>query len=205
MIKWVSYKHRSLQQVVPIHTESIINKRQKVLSANQRFFVHFPTQIAMHEIERLLCPSTAWRKLGTMVINANLPHRFWAEAFFTVTYLRNRSPTEAVGGMTPHEAWTGEKPRIDGLWVFGCQAFVHIPKDERKKLESKSRKCVLIGYGTTLDYMIHWRERCSTAEMSFSMNRSVVSRSPLRSWHNQLCTSNIQMSLLRQFSHPHLQ
>ena len=85
----------------------------------------------------------------SMLVNANLPHRFWAEALSTATYLRNRSPTKAVWGMTPHEAWTGEKPRVDALRVFGCQAFVHIPKDERKKLDSKSRKCILLGYGTT--------------------------------------------------------
>ena len=30
-----------------------------------------------------------------------------------------------------------------------CQAFVQIPKDERKKLGSKSRKCILLGYRTT--------------------------------------------------------
>ena len=86
----------------------------------------------------------------SMLINANLPHRFWAEALSTATYICNRSPTKAVCGMTPHEAWTGEKPRVDGLRVFGCQVSVHIPKDERKKLESKSRKCVLLGYGTTI-------------------------------------------------------
>ena len=51
--------------------------------------------------------------------------------------------------MTPHESLTGEKPRVDGLRVFWCQAFVHIPKDERKKPDSKSRKCILLGYGGT--------------------------------------------------------
>ena len=29
------------------------------------------------------------------------------------------------------------------------KAFVHVPKDERKKLDSISKKCVLVGYGTT--------------------------------------------------------
>lgn len=43
----------------------------------------------------------------------------------------------------------GEKPQVDGLRVFGCQAFGHIPKDERRKLDPKSKKCVLLGYGTT--------------------------------------------------------
>ena len=44
----------------------------------------------------------------SMLVNANLPHRFWAEALSTATYLRNRSPTTAVCGMTPHEALTRE-------------------------------------------------------------------------------------------------
>ena len=91
----------------------------------------------------------------SMLINANLPHRFGAEARSTATYLHNRSPTRAVCGMTHHEVLTGEKPQVDGLRVFGCQAFVHIPKDERKKLDSKSRKCIFLGYGMTIDYMIH--------------------------------------------------
>ena len=65
----------------------------------------------------------------SMLVNANLPHRFWAKALSTATFLQNRSPTKAVCGMTLHEAWTGEKRRVDGLRLFGCQAFVHIPKN----------------------------------------------------------------------------
>ena len=83
----------------------------------------------------------------SMLIGANMTQRFWAEAISTAAYLRNRSPTKAIQGITPYEAWTGDKPCVDGLRIFGCQTFVHIPKDERKKLESKSRKCVLLGYG----------------------------------------------------------
>ena len=33
------------------------------------------------------------------------------------------------------------------LRVFGCDAFAHVPKDERGKLDSKSNKCILLGYG----------------------------------------------------------
>ena len=85
----------------------------------------------------------------SMLVNSNLPCTFWAEALSTATYLRNRSPTKAVSRMTPYEAWTGRKPQVGGLRIFGCQAFVHIPKEERKKLDSKSRKCFLLGYGST--------------------------------------------------------
>ena len=85
----------------------------------------------------------------SMLIDSHLPHSFWAEAISTAAYLRNRSPTKAVAEMTPYEAWTGKRPQVDGLRVFGCQAFVHIPKDERKKLDSKSRRCIFWGYGVT--------------------------------------------------------
>ncbi len=43
----------------------------------------------------------------------------------------------------------GEKPSVDHLRIFGCHSFVHIPKDERKKLDFKSKKCVFLGYGST--------------------------------------------------------
>ena len=34
------------------------------------------------------------------------------------------------------------------LRVFRCTAYVHIPKDERGKLDSKTRKCISLGYGS---------------------------------------------------------
>ena len=37
--------------------------------------------------------------------DAKLPYRFWAEALSTAVYLRNGSPTTAVEGKTPFEAW----------------------------------------------------------------------------------------------------
>ena len=83
-----------------------------------------------------------------MLIDANLPQRFRAEAVSTATYLRNRCPTRAVEGKTPYEAWHGTKPRVDHLRVFGCTAYAHIPKSERGKFDSKARKCILLGYGS---------------------------------------------------------
>ena len=65
----------------------------------------------------------------------------------TAVYLRNRSPTTAVKGMTPCEALTGEKPRVDTLRVFGCLGYTYIPKDERQKFDSKARRCIFLGYG----------------------------------------------------------
>ena len=79
--------------------------------------------------------------------DAHLSHSFWAEALSTVVYVRNRSYSSAVSGMTPYQAWSGNKPSVGNLRIFGCTAYSHIPKDERKKLDSKARKCIFLGYG----------------------------------------------------------
>jgi transposase InsO family protein len=81
-----------------------------------------------------------------MLHTAQLPPAYWALALATAAFLRNRSPTRALQRMTPYEAWTGVKPSLAGLRVFGCLAYVHIPKANRTKLEYKARPCILVGY-----------------------------------------------------------
>ena len=83
-----------------------------------------------------------------MLSESKLPQSLWAESLSTATYLRNRSPTKAVKGKTPHEAYHGKKPDVGHLRVFGCTAYAHVAKDERKKLDMTARRCVLVGYGT---------------------------------------------------------
>ncbi|KAL9254956.1 Retrovirus-related Pol polyprotein from transposon TNT 1-94-like protein [Drosera capensis] len=38
------------------------------------------------------------------------------------------------------------KCHLDHLWVFGYKALVHFPKDERSKLDMKTRQCIFLGY-----------------------------------------------------------
>ena len=63
----------------------------------------------------------------------------------TAVYILNRSPTKALDGKTPYEAWHGRKPAVSHLWVFGCLAFAkelgHI-----SKLDDRSTLGVFIGY-----------------------------------------------------------
>uniref|UniRef100_A0A1X7V394 Retroviral polymerase SH3-like domain-containing protein n=1 Tax=Amphimedon queenslandica TaxID=400682 RepID=A0A1X7V394_AMPQE len=75
-----------------------------------------------------------------------LPQFFWAEAISTAVYIRNRCPTKAVEGMTPYEAFTGIKPSVSHLRIFGCAAYSQKAKDKRKKLDSKFHKLILLGY-----------------------------------------------------------
>jgi hypothetical protein len=52
-----------------------------------------------------------------------------------------------LDGRILEEEWTGKKVNYYFLKTFGCEAFVHIDKENRTKLEAKSKKCTFIGYG----------------------------------------------------------
>jgi hypothetical protein len=51
-----------------------------------------------------------------------------------------------LDGGIPEEEWTGKKVNYSFLNTFGCEAFVHNDKENRRKLEAKSKKCTFIGY-----------------------------------------------------------
>jgi hypothetical protein len=55
------------------------------------------------------------------------------------------SPSLVLVEMTPHEIWSGKNPLVSHLKVFGCDAFVHVPKEKRRNLDMKAVKCIFIG------------------------------------------------------------
>ncbi|KAK2980575.1 hypothetical protein RJ640_017437 [Escallonia rubra] len=82
----------------------------------------------------------------SMLKSKNLPKEFWAKAVDCAVYLSNRSLTRSVWNQTPQEAWSGYKPSVSHLKVFGSIAYVHVPDQQRKKLDDKSEKFIFIGY-----------------------------------------------------------
>jgi hypothetical protein len=65
----------------------------------------------------------------------NLYMFLWGEAIMTIVYVHNRSPHHILKNMTPGEAFSGKKPSVEHLRIFGCPVYIHVPKDKRKKLE----------------------------------------------------------------------
>lgn len=53
-----------------------------------------------------------------------LPGWFWGEVVNTTVYILNRCPTKSVKGMTPFEAWHGNKLAVHHLKIFGCIVYV---------------------------------------------------------------------------------
>ena len=90
---------------------------------------------------------TLVERVGCLLSQAQLPGYFWGEALSTVVYVLNLTPCVPLQFDVPDKAWSGRDVSYDHLRVFGCKAFVHIPKDERSKLDMKTQQCIFISYG----------------------------------------------------------
>eukprot|EP00253_Pinus_taeda_P009048 PITA_09048 len=90
---------------------------------------------------------TIMERARCMRLHARLPLQFWADVVDIVVYIINRGPSSSLDGGIPEEAWTCKMVNYSFLKTFGCEAFVHINKENRTKPEAKSKKCTFIGYG----------------------------------------------------------
>ena len=63
-----------------------------------------------------------------------LPPNFWDEAIKCANYIQNRFPHKYLNGMTPFEAWSGNKPYVTHFKIFGRRDWARIPTEKRKAL-----------------------------------------------------------------------
>ena len=92
---------------------------------------------------------TIVEKVRCMLRMAKLSKPFWGEAVQTAVYLINRLPSVPLGFDIPERVWTGKEVSYSHLKVFGCKAFMHVPKEQRSKLDDRAIPCVFVGYGNT--------------------------------------------------------
>ena len=72
----------------------------------------------------------------------DMEDQFWGEAGACSTYSLNRTLSRtAVERKTPYELWTGKKPDVSNLLIFGSTVYVHVPAANRQKLDAKGIKC----------------------------------------------------------------
>lgn len=76
----------------------------------------------------------------------HLPIEFWGECILTDGYLINRTPTTVLQGLTHYEMLYPKLPNYDQLRVFGSLCYTHNQNHRGDKFESRSRKCVFVGY-----------------------------------------------------------
>ncbi len=69
---------------------------------------------------------------------ANVYEFLWPEVINKFVYLSNKLPIRSNLGITPEEAYSWIKPNLNHLHIFGYKMFVHVPKQERNKLQAKA-------------------------------------------------------------------
>jgi hypothetical protein len=83
--------------------------------------------------------------------------------------------------MTLEEKFTGKKLDVSYLIMFGCITYVHVPNDEKSKLDPKAEKCIFIGY-----FLDQKGYRCfNPSTQKLQVNKDVVF-DEMVSWYSPL-------------------
>jgi Reverse transcriptase (RNA-dependent DNA polymerase)/Integrase core domain/gag-polypeptide of LTR copia-type/GAG-pre-integrase domain len=86
-------------------------------------------------------------KTRALLLQNNVPKKFWSDAILTATYLINRLPSPNLNNLSPLEILKGRKIDLDHIRVFGCTCFVYIKRKD--KLDKNSVKTIFLGYSST--------------------------------------------------------
>jgi len=84
----------------------------------------------------------------SIMFHSNLPKQFWCYAVCHAIYIINCLPSAAIRFKVPYELLYGQKPDMSMLRVFGCLCFASTIAKNRDKLDSRSRKCIFLGFKT---------------------------------------------------------
>ena len=76
-------------------------------------------------------------KVRSMLSNSGLTKSFLEEVVRIDFQLINHSPTNALDGGIPENVWFGKDSCYNHLTYFGCEAYMHIYKEKRYKLDEK--------------------------------------------------------------------
>ena len=73
----------------------------------------------------------------------------WMEEARKIVYVQNCTPHRVLDNKTLEEAFSGVKPEVIHLRIFGFLVHIHVPKEKRTKLNPSQRKGVFVGYSDT--------------------------------------------------------
>ena len=86
---------------------------------------------------------TTFEMASCLLTQANLLKNLWSYAVMCAVYIRNRCYNHRLK-KTPHETFTGHKPNLQHMHIFGTVCFAYI--QEKKKLDDRAEKGIFVGY-----------------------------------------------------------
>ncbi len=109
-------------------------------------------------------------KMRALLMDGRLDSKYWPLALETAMYLTNRTPHESLGGLSPIEKSTGKKPDLGRTRIFGCTAYMQIPKAGRKgKLSDVAWQGILVGYSTQSPEWVILEPRTGNLRRAYSV------------------------------------
>jgi len=82
----------------------------------------------------------------SMLKDAKLLQKFWAETVTAAVYIRDRVGHFLIKGDIPLAIWTGRTPSVQHLKVYsGCITYANLSKQNRRKLGDRAIECILVG------------------------------------------------------------
>jgi hypothetical protein len=107
----------------------------------------------------------------TLLVHGRVPWRFWSYAAAHATFLWNRTHVSTRTGMTPYQLLYGKVPSAKHWGTFGCDAFVHVPKEQRSALASKAEPCIYLGHNGRQNcanvYVLRTRKVIASRDVSY--------------------------------------
>lgn len=112
----------------------------------QRGIRHNTTAPYAHNMNGLVerAHGTLMKIVRSLLHQFDLPECLWEDALNVAVYLYNI--TRRKDGIVPYKLWNNREPSLKHLKVFGCAAWVRIPKERRKKLDPQAELMMFIGY-----------------------------------------------------------
>ena len=83
--------------------------------------------------------------IRSLLKDKSLPLELWGEAINTCVYVLNRSSPKSLQEKTPYEMWSGKKPKLSHLRIFGSIVLVKT-SGALGKLEDRSKEMVFVRY-----------------------------------------------------------
>ena len=81
-----------------------------------------------------------------MLHDQDLPMHLWEEAARTMVYVQKCTPHRVLENKILEEVFSNKKPKVNHLKIFSCLVYIHIPKEERTKLDPSGKKGIFVGY-----------------------------------------------------------
>ncbi|CAL8161835.1 unnamed protein product [Prunus armeniaca] len=180
---WCWYKrfsHLNMQSLKLLQQQELvyglpeIGNAYRIFQDCQLIVAYSPQQNGVAERKNM----TIVEMSKTMMKKNKLPYKFWGEAVNTAIYIQNRCPTKALDNITPFEAFSGRKPGVKHLRVFGSIYFCHVPSKLRSKLEDAAINKITTSKSVTFDENSLWDWDKQTADsISIPMRFEDTSRS----------------------------